>query len=305
PISNTSLKPKLPEIKYISELPPCLTPHEKFGSTSKDNRGKLKKLEKSIVLNMENKLKQFVGLGVLKSAMIDFSKTAYMQVKHGDMDFRVPHMLFVGGPELLSDLGLIDQNKVIEVQRSDLVGAYIGESAIKTKEVINKSKGGILFVDEAYRLVVEGCEKDHGKEALEEIMSVMEDGDPIIILAGYEKEMNKVFMANRGLRSRVSLVFNFPNYSKEEIAEIIILEVDNDKKITTKLTVQELEQMISTRASDEFLAERNGRFSRQVFIEAKAAMYIRLFDNESSEVILSLEKEDFEKSIDKIVSMCS
>lgn len=108
----------------------------------------------------------------------------------------------------------------MEVQRSDLVGQYLGSTTEKTKAKIMEARGGVLFTDEAYRLIPTAGGKDFEREAIEEIMSVMEQGDPVMIFAGYEKLMEKSLNVNPGLRSRIYRKFIFPDYSPEELGEI-------------------------------------------------------------------------------------
>ena len=113
----------------------------------------------------------------------------------------------------------IKKNKIVEVQRSDLTGQYFGSTTEKTKEKILEARGGVLFIDEAYRLIPSAGGKDFGREAIEELMAVMEDGDPVIF-AGYADKMEKFLDVNPGLRSRIYRNFVFPDYSTEELDEI-------------------------------------------------------------------------------------
>lgn len=125
---------------------------------------------------------------------------------------------------ILYQKGVISQNKFIEVSRSDLVGGYIGHTAIKTKEVLESALGGVLFIDEAYTLSSGGA-NDFGKEAIDEILKFMEDHrrDIVIIFAGYTKEMAEFLEMNSGLRSRIPTTFDFEDYTPEEIVQIGLL----------------------------------------------------------------------------------
>ena len=122
--------------------------------------------------------------------------------------------------ELLFSIKKIRKNKIIEVQRSDLVGQYLGSSTEKKCAKIDEARGGVLFVDEAYRLIPSAGGKDFCREAIEELMAVMEDGDTVMIFAGYEKEMDKFLDVNPGLRSRIYRKFIFPDYSTDELQQI-------------------------------------------------------------------------------------
>ena len=116
----------------------------------------------------------------------------------------------------------------MEVQRSDLIGQYLGSTTEKTKQKIVEARGGVLFIDEAYRLIPTAGGKDFGREAIEELMAVMEDGDPVMIFAGYEDKMEKFLNVNPGLRSGIYRKFTFPDYSTDELREIFHLKANQE-----------------------------------------------------------------------------
>lgn len=124
----------------------------------------------------------------------------------------------------------------MEVQRSDLVGQYLGSTTEKTKAKILEARGGVLFVDEAYRLIPTAG-KDFGREAIEELMAVMEEDDPVVIFAGYEKLMEKFLNVNPGLRSRIYRKFVFPDYTAEELGEIFNLKAKEKGFVIGELDV--------------------------------------------------------------------
>lgn len=144
------------------------------------------------------------------------------------------HMSFTGNPgtgkttvamrmaKLLHNLGYVRKGHLVMVTRDDLVGQYIGHTAPKTKEILKKAMGGVLFIDEAYYLYRPENERDYGQEVIEILLQVMEDhrDDLVVILAGYTDKMDKFFASNPGFRSRVAHHIDFPNYSDEELFEI-------------------------------------------------------------------------------------
>ena len=150
------------------------------------------------------------------------------------------HMCFTGNPgtgkttvaqrmaEILNRLGYIRRNHVVTVSRDDLVGQYIGHTAPKTKEVLKKAMGGVLFIDEAYYLYRPENERDYGQEAIEILLQVMEDrrDDLVVILAGYKDRMDIFFRSNPGMASRIAHHIDFPDYAEEELVSIadIMLE---------------------------------------------------------------------------------
>jgi probable Rubsico expression protein CbbX len=144
------------------------------------------------------------------------------------------HMCFAGPPgtgkttvairmaEILHSLGYLPANRLIVASREDLVGQYVGHTAPKTKEVLKKAMGGVLFIDEAYSLHRPENERDYGPEAIEILLQVMEEERErlVVILAGYEDRMDAFFSLNPGLRSRIAHHLEFPDFSVDELVEI-------------------------------------------------------------------------------------
>jgi probable Rubsico expression protein CbbX len=153
------------------------------------------------------------------------------------------HMSFTGNPgtgkttvalrmaKILHGLGFVRRGQVISVTRDDLVGQYIGHTAPKTKEILKKAMGGVLFIDEAYYLHRPDNERDYGQEAIEILLQVMESQreDLVVILAGYGDRMDKFFASNPGFRSRIAHHIDFPDYADDEllaIAELMLRDMN-------------------------------------------------------------------------------
>jgi len=144
------------------------------------------------------------------------------------------HMSFTGNPgtgkttvamrmgEILKRLGYVREGHLVTVTRDDLVGQYIGHTAPKTKEVVKKAMGGVLFIDEAYYLYKPENERDYGAESIEILLQVMENNrdDLVVILAGYKDKMERFFQSNPGMRSRIAHHLDFPDYSADELMAI-------------------------------------------------------------------------------------
>jgi probable Rubsico expression protein CbbX len=123
---------------------------------------------------------------------------------------------------ILHRLGYVRKGHLVSVTRDDLVGQYIGHTAPKTKEILKKAMGGVLFIDEAYYLYRQENERDYGQEAIEILLQVMENqrDDLVVILAGYGDRMDKFFRSNPGFRSRIAHHVDFPDYTEEELFSI-------------------------------------------------------------------------------------
>lgn len=144
------------------------------------------------------------------------------------------HMCFTGNPgtgkttvalrmaDLLHRLGYLRRGHLVSVTRDDLVGEYVGHTAPKTKEVIKRAMGGVLFIDEAYYLYKVENERDYGSEAIEILLQVMENNrdDLVVILAGYADKMDQFFSANPGMQSRIAHHISFPDYTVGELGQI-------------------------------------------------------------------------------------
>ncbi len=144
------------------------------------------------------------------------------------------HMCFTGNPgtgkttvamrmaTILHRLGYVRKGHLVAVTRDDLVGQYIGHTAPKTKEVLKKAMGGVLFIDEAYYLYRPENERDYGQEAIEILLQVMENNrdDLVVILAGYKDRMDTFFQSNPGMSSRIAHHLDFPDYAVDELAQI-------------------------------------------------------------------------------------
>ena len=198
---------------------------------------------------------------------------------------------------MLHDLGILPGENFIEADRSGLVGDYIGQTEKKTREVIEKARGGTLFIDEAYTLYRKDSSNDFGKEAIDTLLKDMEDhrGEFCVILAGYQSEMQDMIRnANPGLSSRFDHKINIPDYSSEELTDILtsmallrsfFIEKDARAVILSKITKEKIDDTFD-----------NARYARRLLDEAIEKQALRLaesFDGSDLEALQVLKAEDF------------
>jgi probable Rubsico expression protein CbbX len=201
------------------------------------------------------------------------------------------HMSFTGSPgtgkttvglkmaDILYQLGYISKGHLLTVTRDDLVGQYIGHTAPKTKEVLKKAMGGVLFIDEAYYLYKPDNERDYGQEAIEILLQVMENqrDELVIILAGYKEPMDKFYESNPGLSSRIANHIDFPDYSTDELLKIAKIMLDDQQyKLTPEAEVA-LSQYIERRKTRPLFA--NARSIKNALDRARMRQANRIFDS--------------------------
>ncbi|TPI69465.1 CbbX protein [Mesorhizobium sp. B3-1-3] len=201
------------------------------------------------------------------------------------------HMSFTGNPgtgkttvalrmaDLLHRLGYIRKGHLVSVTRDDLVGQYIGHTAPKTKEILKKAMGGVLFIDEAYYLYRPENERDYGQEAIEILLQVMENqrDDLVVVLAGYAQRMDRFFESNPGFRSRVAHHIDFPDYSDDELLRIAeqMLEKQN-YLFDTEATAAMADYIARRRAQPHFA---NARSIRNALDRTRLRQANRLFES--------------------------
>jgi len=206
------------------------------------------------------------------------------------------HMSFTGNPgtgkttvamrmaQILHELGYVRSGHLVAVTRDDLVGQYIGHTAPKTKEVLKKAMGGVLFIDEAYYLYRPENERDYGQEAIEILLQVMENqrDDLVVILAGYKDRMDTFFQSNPGMNSRIAHHIEFPDYAEDELAQIAhhMLEFQNYK--LDEEAQLAFERYLQLRKQQPHFA--NARSVRNALERARLRQASRLFANPHQEL---------------------
>jgi probable Rubsico expression protein CbbX len=219
------------------------------------------------------------------------------------------HMCFTGDPgtgkttialrmaDLLKRLGYLERGHLVAVGREDLVGQYVGHTAPKTKDVLKRAMGGVLFIDEAYYLYRAENERDYGQEAIEILLQVMENQrqDLVVILAGYKDRMDTFFQANPGMSSRIAHHIDFPGYTLSELEQIGMLMLTRGGYELSPDACATFRDYLARRQQQPRFA--NARSVRNAVERARLRHASRLFDSEATQVskadLVRLEPEDF------------
>ena len=201
--------------------------------------------------------------------------------------------------EILHRLGYIRKGHLVTATRDDLVGQYIGHTAPKTKEVLKRAMGGVLLIDEAYYLYKPENERDYGAEAIEILLQVMENqrADLVVIFAGYKDRMETFFASNPGLRSRVAIHVDFPDYSAGELLEIALLMLERLNYAFTPGARAAFAEYIDLRLNQPQFA--NARSIRNALDRARLRQATRLFARGgmvSADQLKLLEADDIRQS---------
>jgi probable Rubsico expression protein CbbX len=224
------------------------------------------------------------------------------------------HMCFTGNPgtgkttvamrmaDILHQLGYIERNHVVAVTRDDLVGQYVGHTAPKTKEVLKRAFGGVLFIDEAYYLYRPENERDYGVEAIEILLQVMENERDrlVVILAGYQDRMDEFFRLNPGMSSRVAHHIDFPDYTAAELLRIGELMLGAENYVLSDDAEQAFREYIVRRMQRPRFAHarsvRNGIERARLRHANRVYETVRTGTEPSIEMLRQIEAEDILKS---------
>ncbi|KAG4113112.1 hypothetical protein ERO13_D13G202000v2 [Gossypium hirsutum] len=280
---------------------------------------------KAKMSELENELLNIVGLNELKVQLRKWAKGMLLDERRRALGLKVgarrpPHMAFLGNPgtgktmvarilgKLLHMVGILPTDKVTEVQRTDLVGEFVGHTGPKTRRKIQEAEGGILFVDEAYRLIPmqKADDKDYGLEALEEIMSVMDSGKIVVIFAGYSEPMKRVIASNEGFCRRVTKFFHFSDFNSEELAKILHIKMNHQTeesllygfKLHSSCSVDAIARLIEKETTEKQRKEMNGGLVDPMLVNARENLDLRLdFNCINADELRTITLEDLEAGI--------
>lgn len=262
--------------------------------------------------DLMNQLNQLVGLDNVKSKVNDLIAFQKVQLLRGKYGLKSPkgtmHLAFTGNPgtgkttvarivgRIYKKIGLLSKGHFIEVSRTDLIAGYQGQTAHKVKHVIEKAKGGVLFIDEAYSITENDSNDSYGKECLTELTKALEDyrEDLVVIVAGYTKPMEQFFESNPGLKSRFNTFIEFNDYNSEELVLIFENMCDKGEYMISKDMKDRLMEYFSSIPKETFA---NGRTARNIFEETIMNQARRLCTqtNLCKDDLMILVPEDFPK----------
>ncbi|HUC90634.1 MAG TPA: AAA family ATPase [Paenibacillus sp.] len=260
-----------------------------------DNAAKARHSEGHPFADIQKELDSMVGLDNVKSLMYEIYALLKVSRLRADAGLaggsHVYHMVFKGNPgtgkttiarivaKLFQRMGVLHKGHLIEVERADLVGEYIGHTAQKTRDLVKKAIGGVLFVDEAYSLA-RGGEKDFGKEAIDTLVKAMEDykNQFVLILAGYPDEIENFLMTNPGLPSRFPIQIDFPDYTVDQLILIAELMVKERDYTLLPQSLFKLRQHLTSAKNESFFAFSNARYVRNAIEKAIRHQAVRLLN---------------------------
>jgi probable Rubsico expression protein CbbX len=265
---------------------------------------------------LESLDRELVGLAPVKTRVREIAALLLVEKLRRSVGLQAEapplHMSFTGNPgtgkttvamrmaSILHGLGYVRKGHLVAVTRDDLVGQYIGHTAPKTREVLKRAMGGVLFIDEAYYLYRPENERDYGQEAIEILLQVMENqrDDLVVILAGYKDRMERFFSSNPGMASRIAHHIDFPDYSEDELFAIAGLMLERMQYRLSDPAAQALREYVALRKAQPHFA--NARSMRNALDRARLRQANRLFERRGEPLaaseLMTLEAADIRAS---------
>lgn len=252
-------------------------------------------------------LNELVGLRKVKDSLNDLVDLITLKNKTKD-DLKINninlHMVFLGNPgtgkttvarmiaDILYNLGYIKQNKLLEVTSRDLVAEYVGQTAVKTMDVVNKAMGGILFIDEAYTLATKNNDNSYNGECIATLIKAMEDyrDNLVVIFAGYTKEMQDFLDSNSGIVSRIGYTFEFEDYTNEELIQIFKNMVGKSGFVLEDDAIEVVNKLIDENRDTKNFG--NARFIRNVYEKTIINHARNTKNNKKKSILKTITKND-------------
>ncbi|MEK3701275.1 AAA family ATPase [Paenibacillus sp. FSL H8-0259] len=265
-----------------------------------------------------NQLDDLVGLENVKQQvrdLIDFNQVQHLREKNGlKKSNKTLHMAFLGNPgtakttvarivgRMYKAIGLLSKGQFIEASRTDLIAEYQGQTAIKVKRLINRAKGGVLFIDEAYSITENDHSDSYGRESLTELTKALEDyrDDLVVIVAGYTNLMGKFFESNPGLKSRFNTFISFSDYSLDELVQIFNYTCNQNDYVAQEEAIEKVRNVLQMKLNEKNDHFSNGRLVRNLFDDItlnQSKRLSRLTEHITKESLMLITKEDVSQDI--------
>lgn len=260
-----------------------------------------------------NQLDELVGLENVKQQVRDliaYNQIQHLREKNGlKKSNKTLHMAFLGNPgtakttvarivgRMYKAIGLLSKGQFIEASRTDLIAEYQGQTAIKVKRLINRAKGGVLFIDEAYSITENDHSDSYGRESLTELTKALEDyrNDLVVIVAGYTNLMERFFESNPGLKSRFNTFISFTDYSLDELVGIFNYTCNQNDYVAEEQAIEKVRDLLQTKLDEKDDHFSNGRLVRNLFDDItmnQSKRLSKLTGNISKESLMLITKED-------------
>ena len=255
-----------------------------LGASKVDGLFQELKETRSITLDeLLSQLDELIGLENVKqqvSDLIAYNQIQYLRVQNGlKKSNKTLHMAFLGNPgtakttvarivgRMYKAIGLLSKGQFIEASRTDLIAEYQGQTAIKVKRLINRAKGGVLFIDEAYSITENDHSDSYGRESLTELTKALEDyrNDLVVIVSGYTNLMDDFFKSNPGLKSRFNTFISFNDYALDELVEIFNYICNKSDYIVEEQAIEKVRDLLQKKLDEKDDYFSNGRLVRNLF----------------------------------------
>lgn len=260
-----------------------------------------------------NELNELIGLDNVKKKVNDLIIYQKVQKLRRENNLHTSkstlHLAFTGNPgtgkttvarivgRIYKQIGLLSKGHFIEVSRTDLIAGFQGQTALKVKKVIEKAKGGVLFIDEAYSITENDHSDSYGRECLTELTKALEDyrDDLVVIVAGYTEPMKLFFESNPGLKSRFNTFIEFDDYSAEELAQILVAMCKNNDYVLSEPASEKIKVSLEEKVSEKDNNFANGRMVRNIYDDLimNHARRVINITNANREELSTITAEDY------------